>query len=97
MRASAAGPLVFCGALALAGGLAVPPARAQVSAAAFRGGVPAGEATPAELALTLSDAIERGLSHNLGLILGREDVRAAQGARRGALADLLPQLRAGVT
>jgi outer membrane protein TolC len=51
---------------------------------------------PEELALSLTDAVERGLQHNLGLILGREGVLAAEGARRGARADLLPQLRAGV-
>jgi outer membrane protein TolC len=70
--------------------------RAQEIPPALQGGVPSGETSPGELALSLPDAVERGLQHNLGLILGREGVLAAEGARRGARADLLPQLRAGV-
>jgi outer membrane protein TolC len=72
-----------------------PVAAQAPSAEAFRGGVPAGTATAEVLSLTLDEAITRGLQHNLGLILGRERVREAQGARREARADLLPQARAG--
>ncbi len=62
----------------------------------LQGGVPTGEATKDEIALSLADAIERGLRYNLGSILGEAAVTSAEGARREALADLLPQLRAGV-
>jgi outer membrane protein TolC len=77
----------------------VPPAaiaQQGVPPSVFQGGVPTGEATSDELSLSISDAVERGLHYNLGLILGREDVRAAQGARGEARADLLPQVRAGL-
>jgi outer membrane protein TolC len=57
--------------------------------------VPSGTATADILPLTLDDAITRGLQQNLGLLLGQESVREAQGVRREARADLLPQVRAG--
>lgn len=78
--------------------LAVRPAPVVAQAPgpeAFRGGVPSGTVTAEVLSLTLDDAVARGLQHNLGLILGRERVREAQGARREARGDLLPQVRAG--
>ncbi len=73
-------------AYAQAGRPAVPPA--------FLGGVPTGEVTAEPLRLTLSDAVARGLDHNLGALLAEQSVRAAEGARDKALADLLPQLSA---
>jgi len=93
-------------ALAAAPFLAPGPARAQerngpemlqgTAPAVLQGGVPTGQATPDEIPLSLSDAIERGLRYNLGSILGHAAVTGAEGARKEALADLLPQLRAGV-
>jgi outer membrane protein TolC len=62
----------------------------------LQGGVPTGEATNEEIPLSLTGAIERGLRYNLGSILGQAVVAGAEGARKEALADLLPQLRAGV-
>jgi outer membrane protein TolC len=56
------------------------------------GGVPSGPATGEVLDLTLRDAIERGLQRNLGLLLGEQRVRAAQGARWEPLSELLPHL-----
>jgi outer membrane protein TolC len=56
------------------------------------GGVPSGQPTGEVLELTLYDAIERSLQHNLGLLLGQQRIRAAQGARWEALSDVLPQL-----
>jgi outer membrane protein TolC len=86
--------------VALAAGLALPAAsvRAQEAGppAVLRGGVPTGEATPDEVALSLTDAVQRGLRYNLGSILSGAAVRAAEGAKEGALADLLPQLRTAV-
>jgi outer membrane protein TolC len=78
--------------------LASRPARGQERSGleALQGGVPTGEATKDEIALSLADAIERGLRYNLGSILGEAAVTSAEGARKEALADLLPQLRAGV-
>jgi outer membrane protein TolC len=62
----------------------------------LQGGVPTGEATKDEIPLSLAEAIERGLRYNLGSILGQAAVTGAEGARKEALADLLPQLRGGV-
>ena len=61
------------------------------------GGVPSGTPTDAVLDLTLTDAIERGLQRNLGLLLGEQRIRAARGAQREALSDLLPQLSFGLS
>ena len=89
-------PSAFVSTLAVVLAIRPGPVAAQApSAEAFRGGVPSGTATAEVLSLTLDDAITRGLQHNLGLILGRERVREAEGARREARADLLPQVRAG--
>jgi outer membrane protein TolC len=72
------------------------PASAQAQGSeALHGGVPTGERGAAVLDLTLDQAIERGLQHNLGLILGQEAVREAEGEHGEARSDLLPHLRAG--
>ncbi len=62
----------------------------------LEGGVPAGEPTPGEISLSLTEAIERGLRSNLGAILGSAASAGAEGARREALADLLPHLHGGI-
>jgi outer membrane protein TolC len=71
-------------------------AQESPSATALQGGVPTGELTQDEIALSLTEAIDRGLRFNLGSILGGAAVTAAEGARKESLADLLPQLRAGL-
>ncbi len=58
----------------------------------FQGGVPSGTATAEPLALTIIEAINRGLQHNLGLLHAEESVAQARGARWSALADLLPNV-----
>ncbi|HSD66507.1 MAG TPA: TolC family protein [Vicinamibacteria bacterium] len=85
-------------ALVLASFLAPAPARPQERGELERlqGGVPTGEATKDEIPLSLTGAIQRGLLYNLGSILSQAAVTGADGARKVALADLLPQLRAGV-
>jgi outer membrane protein TolC len=70
---------------------------AQVPTQALRGGVPSGVATQEEIPLTLDDAIARGLQHNLALLLAHDAVEVARGDHREALADLLPQLRGGLS
>nr|MDP9121036.1 TolC family protein [Acidobacteriota bacterium] len=62
----------------------------------FFGSVPAGEATGEEIHISLSDAIERGLGTNLGLLLRDFDSREAEAQRKRALSPLLPQLGATV-
>lgn len=79
--------------------LSAPPAPYGSSGALagqnpFLGGVPAGKATPEVLALSLNDAIGRGLKYNLGLLTSEQNSRAARAARMRSLSDLLPQLTA---
>jgi outer membrane protein TolC len=76
---------------------AATTASAQAVDTAILGGVPSGPPTSDVLDLTLDDAIARGLEHNLGVILGQEGIREAQGEYREALSDLLPQVRAGAS
>jgi outer membrane protein TolC len=61
---------------------------------ALLGSVPQGTASAEELPLSLSDAIQRGLAHNLGALLAAQGVRAAEGDRWEKLSDLLPHLSA---
>jgi outer membrane protein TolC len=63
----------------------------------FEGGIPAGQPSQAPLALTLEDAIARGLRQNLGLFLGEQGTRAAEAARLSARSGLLPDVYAGVS
>ena len=82
-------------AAALAGLLLPVSAWPQAPGGPLAGGVPAGTATSAVIDLSLDEAINRGLAHNLGILLAKESVEGARGDRKEALADLLPQLRAG--
>jgi outer membrane protein TolC len=58
----------------------------------YLGSVPSGTATAEEIPLSLSDAIARGLSSNLGAIDADLDVRTAESEQQRALSSLLPQL-----
>jgi outer membrane protein TolC len=58
----------------------------------FQGSVPTGTASPAPLALTLRDAIDRGLRTNLGLLVSGSASEAARGERLRSLSALLPQV-----
>ena len=58
------------------------------------GGVSAGAPTPGVLPLSLKDAVDRGLRYNLGVLLGQQNVRAAQSSRLRALSSLLPHVTA---
>jgi outer membrane protein TolC len=62
----------------------------------FQGSVPMGTASPMPLALTLHDAIDRGLKANLGLLLSDSTSESTRGQRLGALSALLPQAHAQV-
>jgi outer membrane protein TolC len=57
-------------------------------------GVPTGTATAETLALTIADAVQRALEHNLGTLLAEQRVSEAGGARWRALSELLPDVRA---
>ena len=62
--------------------------------AALFGSVAERASSAEELPLSLSDAIQRGLVHNLGALLAAQGVRAAEGDRWEKLSDLLPHLSA---
>jgi outer membrane protein TolC len=79
--------------------LAVPvqaqfaPGTAQTQTSSpFFGSIPKGTVTSDPIPLSVKDAVQRALEHNLGLLLQEEAVGAARGARWRALAELLPDL-----
>lgn len=85
---------------ALCAAVLAPAASAQGEARAagpFRGGVPAGQATPGTLPLSVAEVIARALDHNLGVLMAEDAVTRARGTRRATLAELLPDIRAGMT
>ena len=60
------------------------------------GGIPTGKPTGGVIPLSLSEALKRALTYNLGALLSTEQVRAAQGLRLLALSRLLPNITTGV-
>lgn len=72
---------------------------AQPPGGPFAGSVVAVAATGEALSLTLADAVERGLAHNLGLVAVEQQVESARGSRLRTLRELLPRVdaRAGDT
>jgi len=74
-------------------GLLIAPAvLAQQSQ--FQSSVPTGAVSSAPVALTLRDAIDRGLKANLGLLVSDSANETARGERLRSLSALLPQLNA---
>jgi len=58
----------------------------------YLGGVPAGRLSATPVALSLDDAVARGLKQNLGGVLATDAVTDARGQRWQALSDLLPHV-----
>ena len=58
----------------------------------FLGSVPATDAAGPPLALSLNEALRRGLDRNLGVLLEEQRVRTAEGARWRQLGGLLPNV-----
>jgi len=58
----------------------------------FLGGVTEGEPTSQEIALSLQDAIARGLRNNLGQYLSKQQARVALGQRWRSRSGLLPNI-----
>ena len=58
----------------------------------YLGGVPAGQASPTPLSLSLEEAVNRGLRQNLGGLLSTDTVSGARGERWRSLSALLPNL-----
>jgi outer membrane protein TolC len=63
----------------------------------FQGSVPMGTATSTPLALTLQDAIDRGLKANLGLLVSDSTSEAVRGQRLRVLSALVPQINGQVS
>ncbi len=78
------------------GGTPLPAATSILAAGQglVAGGVPAGTPTGGVLPLSIADAIARGLKQNLGVVLGEQNVKAANGSRWQALSGALPRVGA---
>jgi len=63
----------------------------------FEGSVPTGVASSTPLALTLREAIDRGLRANLGLLLSEQTSQIARADRLRSLSALLPQVTGAVS
>jgi outer membrane protein TolC len=61
----------------------------------YLGGVPAGELSATPVALSLQDAVARGLRQNLGGFLASDSVTDARGQKWQALSELLPTVTTG--
>jgi outer membrane protein TolC len=61
----------------------------------YLGGVPAGELSATPVALSLQDAVARGLKQNLGGFLASDSVTDARGEKWQALSELLPNVITG--
>ena len=64
----------------------------QMSDQSYRGSVPQGQASSTPIPLSLSDAINRGLKANLGLLTSEQASREIRAQRFRALSGLLPKL-----
>jgi len=67
---------------------------ASIQQGGFTGSVPSGPATSEVLKLSFSEAIDRGLKQNLGLLLSSDNTLNARGAKWKELSNLLPNLEA---
>ena len=76
---------------------ATPGPAPSVDQNTFNGSVPEGQATSQVLQLSFSDAIDRGLRNNLGLLLQSDNTIAARGQRWKELSELLPHLNANIS
>ncbi len=88
-------PLAAIGALLLCFltlGTARPLLAQSAAPEAFSGGGTRGQASTGTLALSLHEALERGLRGNLGLLLAEAGERAAAGSRWQSLSALLPSI-----
>lgn len=63
----------------------------------FSGSVPTGQASATTLALSLRDAIQRGLRYNLGILNSHDIADTAKAERRRTLSTLLPNFSVGAT
>ncbi|MBV9034994.1 MAG: TolC family protein [Acidobacteriaceae bacterium] len=64
----------------------------QLNDQSYRGSVPQGQASPTAIPLSLSDAVNRGLKANLGLLTSEQASREVRAQRLRALSGLLPRV-----
>ena len=69
----------------------------QTGDPSYQGSVPDGQASATSIALTLGDAINRGLRANLGLLTNEQSSREIRAQRLRALSALLPQVTGQVS
>jgi outer membrane protein TolC len=63
----------------------------------YNGSVPTGLATTTPIAISLRDAIQRGLKYNMGILTNADIVNTSAAERRRTLSTLLPQFSVGIT
>ncbi len=68
------------------------PQAPQQGSENYQGSVPQGTASPSPVALSLGDAINRGLKTNLGLLTSQQSSREVRAQRLHALSALLPSV-----
>ena len=68
-----------------------------VNTSPFLGGVPTGTPTAEPVAVSIVDAINRSLEHNLGLLLSENGMGRAAGLQKQAMSGLLPNIRGYVS
>jgi outer membrane protein TolC len=83
------------------GGVVTPPPpiqviQPQINSSTYQGSVASQRLTPGVLQLSLDDAIQRGLQHNLGLILTSQTTTSARGAQLDQLQNLLPTVTGNI-
>ena len=88
--------MLFCAAQAF-GQISSSPSSALSPPSPYTGSVPNGKATQEVLKIGFSDAIERGLKYNLGLLLSEQGITSARGERWKQLSDVLPNLTTNTT
>ena len=63
----------------------------------FLGGVPSGTKTDAALTISILDAMNRALEHNLGVVMANEQIGHANGTHWRELSQLLPNVTARIS
>jgi outer membrane protein TolC len=74
------------------GGRATGPSPSPLLLSPYLRGVPSGTVSAETLQLTIIDAVQRALEHNLGALVAEQRVSEAESARWRALGDLLPNV-----
>lgn len=69
-----------------------PPPAQNLSIGVFNGSANVDKPVPGEIPISILDAIDRGIRHNLGLLLSHEQSQAARAQYRRAMAALLPNI-----